>query len=254
VTVAFNGADGKTITDTITISATESLYTVPGDGTNDFPEYPNEGAVRFDKTATAVGNYSETGIAMVELSMTGVPYSTGSELDVVLMLDMTGSMDDVSSSTSEPTGYVRIDATIAATKAFIATIIKNEDGSYNRNRVGVYVFNKNGAATLYDLGTVDSDTELETIYGDLETIKDDHFASGGTPYDDGLGKCYEVLNAAKTDGVGNNRQQFCVFMTDGVPTDFEYINGTSHANYSSASSVAGMLTSSSDYATRDTDY
>ena len=254
VTVAYEGADGKVITDTITISATKSSYIVPGDGTDDFPEYPNEGAVRFDKTATAVGNYSETGLALVELSMTGVPYTTGNELDVVLMLDMTGSMDDVSSSMSEPTGYVRIDATIAASKAFIETIVKNEDGSYNDNRVGVYVFNKNGAATLYDFGTVDDDTELEAIYDDLETIKDDHFASGGTPYDDGLAKCQSVLASAKTDGIGNDRQQFCVFMTDGVPTDFEYVNGTSHANYSSASSIAGMLTSASDYATRDTDY
>ena len=245
---------GNQPSDTITISATPSQYTIPSDGTTDFPEYPNEGAIRFDKNATAVGNFSETGITQIELSMTGVPYTTGSEIDVVLMLDMTGSMDDVSSSTSEPTGYVRVDAAIAASKAFISTIVKNEDGSYNGNRVGVYVFNKNGAATLFDFGTVDSDTELNAIYSDLDSIYDDHYASGGTPYDDGLAKCQEVLAAAKTDGIGNNRQQFTVFMTDGVPTDFEYVNGTSHANYSSASSIAGMLTSSDNYATRDSDY
>ena len=246
--------DGKDYTVGVNFSVTTTSYSTPTDGTADFPEYPNEGAVRFDKTATAVGNFSETGIAQIELSMTGVPYTTGSEIDVVLMLDMTGSMDDVTSNTSEPTGYVRIDATIAASKAFISTIVKNEDGSYNGNRVGVYVFNTNGAATLYDFGTVDSDTELDAIYADLNTIKDDHFASGGTPYDDGLAKCQEVLAAAKTDGIGNDRQQFTVFMTDGVPTSYAYVNGTSYGTHSSASAIAGMLTSSDNYATRDTDY
>ena len=246
--------NGKDYTVGVNFSVTTTSYSTPSDGTADFPEYPNEGAVRFDKTATAVGNFSETGIAQIELSMTGVPYTTGSEIDVVLMLDMTGSMDDVTSTTSEPTGYVRIDATIAASKAFISTIVKNEDGSYNGNRVGVYVFNTNGAATLYDFGSVDSDTELNAIYADLETIKDDHFASGGTPYDDGLAKCQEVLAAAKTDGIGNNRQQFTVFMTDGVPTSYAYVNGTSYGTHSSARAIAGMLTSSDNYATRDTDY
>ncbi len=246
--------NGKDYTVGVNISAATTSYSVPSDGVEDFPEYPNEGAIRFDKTATAVGNFSETGIAQVELSMTGVPYTTGSEIDVVLMLDMTGSMDDVTSSTSEPTGYVRVDASIAASKAFIETIVTNEDGSYNGNRVGVYVFNKNGAATLYDFGSVDSDTELEAIYADLDSIYDDHYASGGTPYDDGLAKCQEVLAAAKTDGIGNNRQQFTVFMTDGVPTSYAYVNGSSYGTHSSASAIAGMLTSSDDYATRDTDY
>ncbi len=244
VTVAYEGADGEVITDEITISVTDSLYVVPGDGTNDFPEYPNEGAVRFDKTATAVGNFSETGIAQVELSMTGVPYTTGSEIDVAVMLDITGSMDDNAN---------RIPATKAAAIAFLESIVTNEDGSYNDNRIGIYYFNKDGAGTVYDFGTIDSETELNAAKTAINAY-DDKQASGGTPYDDGLAKCQEVLAAAKTDGIGNNRQQFTVFMTDGVPTDYEYVNGTSHANYSSASSIAGMLTSASDYATRDTDY
>ena len=270
VNVRFTGADGIIYEDTIRISATESLYTVPEDGTDDFPEYPNQGAVRFDKTASAVGAFSQTGMAMVEISMTGVPYSTGNELDVVLVLDMTGSMDDVSSSSSEPTGYTRIDATIASAKAFIKSIVINEDGTYNDNRIGIYVFNKDGASTLYDLAAVDTDAKLQALIGKiadggtefdsnytkgkLDTIWTDYGVSGGTPYDDGLAKAQSVLAAAKTDGTGNERKQFCVFMTDGVPTSYAYVNGTTYGTHSSASAVAGMLTSASDYATRDTDY
>ena len=255
VTVSYKGADGKVITDTITISVTDSLYTVPGDGTNDFPEYPNEGAVRFDKTATAVGNFSETGITKVELSMTGVPYSTGSEIDVVLMLDMTGSMSDTAMIAAEE-----------AAVAFVAQIVKNEDGTYNKNRIAVYAFNS-GSSSPYELvalGTIDSDTELEAANTAIRTASDKQ-ASGGTPYDEALEKCQSVLAEAKTtnlpEGVESAedyaRQQFCVFMSDGGPTSYQYITnydavkaGTAtEYTTSSASATGGSNQSDSNFAT-----
>ncbi len=246
VTVAYEGTDGKPVTDTITISVTESLYTVPEDGTDDFPEYPNEGAVRFDKTATAVGNYSETGIAKVELSMTGVPYTTGNELDVVIMMDMTGSMSD--------------DAMIAAEEAAIAfaeSIVKNEDGTYNKNRICIMAFNSGSSSpfTYWELGTVTAD-KWDSLCTAVRTASDDQ-VSGGTPYDEALAKCREVLQAAKTDGTGDNRQQFCVFMSDGGPTSYQYItnydavkNGTAtEYTTSSASATGGSNQSDSNFAT-----
>ena len=241
VTVSYEGADGKVITDTITISATESLYIVPGDGTNDFPEYPNEGAVRFDKTATAVGNYSETGIAMVELSMTGVNYNKGSEIDVVVMLDMSTSMDDD-----------RIAATVAATKTFIDSIVKNEDGSYNANRVYVGYFNGDTVYTITDSGniggelaSVDNDTEYNALIAAIEDEYDGALTASGTNYDVSLEECYNVLTAAKTDGIGNDRQQFVVFMSDGGPTDY----ATSASNVVSESTVVDWFSvSASDSA------
>ena len=255
VTVSYEGADGKVITDTITISATESLYVVPGDGTNDFPQYPNEGAVRFDKTATAVGNYSETGIALVELSMTGVPFTSGNELDVVLMLDMTGSMSDEAMVAAEE-----------AAVAFVAQIVKNEDGTYNDNRVAVYAFNS-GSSSPYELvtlGTISSDTELEAANTAIRTASTKQ-VSGGTPYDEALEKCQEVLAEAKTtnlpDGVESaedyDRQQFCVFMSDGGPTSYQYITnydavkaGTATAyTTASASASGGSNQSDSNFAT-----
>lgn len=76
--------------DQITVTASTGIYIIPADGTNDFPEYPNEGSIRFDKTAVSVGNFNDTGLAQVELSVTGVPYSKG--VDVIVMLDMSSSM------------------------------------------------------------------------------------------------------------------------------------------------------------------
>lgn len=255
ITALYEYADGKSCVDTVAYSVSKSQYTIPSDGTNDFPEYPNEGAVRFDKTATAVGNFSETGIAQVELSMTGVPYTTGSEIDVVVMLDMTGSMSDDGMEAAEE-----------ATKAFVETIVKNEDGSYNSNRVAVYAFNS-GSSSPYELvsfKSITSDAELETANTAIDTASDKQ-QSGGTPYDESLEKCYDVLRAAKTDGTGDNRQQFCVYMSDGGPTSYAGDDGdgtyttitnsgsgttaitTYLSGYSSSSSSSWSFTLPSEY-------
>lgn len=90
ITAVYEYANGKSVTDTVVFSVSPDHYYVPEDGTNDFPEYPNEGAIRFDKTATSVGNFSETGLAQVELTMTGVPYGKG--VDVVVVIDTSSSM------------------------------------------------------------------------------------------------------------------------------------------------------------------
>ena len=223
--------------DTITISVSENAGVVPGDGTNDFPEYPNEGAVRIDKTATAVGNFSETGIAKVELSMTGVPYTIGNEMDVVVMLDMSTSMDDT-----------RIAATVAATQAFIDSIVKNEDGTYNSNRVYVGYFNGDTVYTITDsdniggeLASVDNDTEYDALISDIEDEYDGALTASGTNYDVSLEECYNVLNDIKTTEsateAGYNRSQFVVFMSDGGPTDY----ATSASNVISESNIVGYF-------------
>ena len=254
-TVTFDGTDGTiqvavyykvdehtNVSDIVTISVMQSQYVVPEDGTNDFPEYPNEGSVRIDKTATAVGNFNETGMAMVEISMSGVPYTTGSEVDVVMMMDMTGSM---SSSA--------IAAAKAAALVFAETIVKNEDGSYNKNRVAVLQFNTNGATTLWNLSAITEDT-----WDSFESaVNNTTQASGGTPYNEGLSACNDVLTAARTDGTGNDRMQFCVFMSDGGPTSYEYITnydavkaGTASAySKSTASASGGANLNDNNYAT-----
>ena len=268
VTVTINGKDYMK---GVNISATTSNYSVPNNGTSDFPEYPNEGAIRFDKTATAVGNFSQTGIAKVELSMTGVPYTTGSEIDVVLVLDMSTSMDDIivedDSSTTVDEEMDRRDVTIEAAKAFISKIVTNEDGTINGNRIAIYYFigdeyrdvtAKRGLAAITDLdndGDIDAD-DLDELLDAVDTIS---YESGnsGTHYAAGLEGAYNTLVTAKTDGVGNNRQQFCLFMSDGVPTEYQV---TSSTQYSSTSNIQGMFATSNSsdstkvYDTRDTDY
>ena len=225
VTATLMTADGQSKQARVDISATVTSYSVPSDGTTDFPEYPNEGAIRYDKTAQAVGTFSQTGIAKMELSMTGVPYTTGSEIDVVIMLDRSSSM----AKTSE---LKRIEATVAATKQFIKNIVINKDGTYNGNRILVADFLggnlKQGQSHQYQSNlytndeqngyqVVDSEAELNQLFDRIDSGFKGQSTLYGTEYAKGLQDCYNALQKSKADG----NQQFCVFMSDGIPNYFQ---------------------------------
>ena len=260
LTASYEYATGKSVTDTVVYSVSKGDYVVPEDGTNDFPGYPNQGSVRFDKHATAVGNFNDTGIVQIELSMTGVPYTKGNEIDVVLMLDMTGSMYTTSGSTT----LDRITPTVTAAKAFVESIVKNEDGTYNNNRIAIYTFHVTSSSsstgtttTITDLVSISNDEEYNALMTKLSLTSSD-IVSGGTPYDTGLSKCADVLSAAKTDGGSSySRSQYCVFMTDGCPTDYDGVS----SDLDSTSDIKGMFATSTtgtttnyDYSTRGTAY
>ena len=253
VTVYYlDGENNPVCSDTITISASESQYVVPGDGTDDFPEYPNEGAVRYDKTATAVGNFSETGIAKVELSMTGVPYTTNNKLDVVLMLDRSSSMTDT-----------RIAATKAAVKVFIKNVVMNEDGTFNGNRIYIgdflggnpeyagqsqHNFKINNYTTNEEDGyqIVNDTNEYNALLAKVDSTFVRQNSSYGTEYAQSLEYCYNLLNSTKADG----NKQFCVFMSDGIPNVFQY---SESGKYESTGDLAEMFTGT-NYNTRSNKY
>jgi len=159
----------------------------------------------------------------------------------VVMLDMTGSMSDDGMEAAE-----------LATIAFMEKIVKNEDGSYNENRIAVYAFNSGDSSPyeLVSLKKITSDSELATATTAIKTASDKQ-ASGGTPFDEAASKCKDVLAAAKTDGTGNDRQQFCVFMSDGGPTSYKgsdgytYYGGNNTSGDRAITSYIGGYTSSS---------
>ncbi len=236
-TVTYNGSAASAVTTitvtygdgtsaTVTVSYTDSAYTVPADGTDDFPEYPDEGAIRFDKTATGV-SWASTGVAQVELSLTGVPYTTGSEIDVVLMIDMTGSM------TTD-----RVSAAKAAAIAFLEAIVLNEDGSYNSNQIAIYSFNNSGVKTVTSLTTVSSSSELSTLESAINALTT---ANGGTPYASSMAQVYSTLQSSTKDATS----QYVVFMSDGCPTTLEVVDSSSssgHTTYNT-SNIQSMFNS-----------
>ena len=231
--------------DTVTISVTDTEYIIPGDGTNDFPEYPNEGSIRFDKTATSVGNFNETGIVQLELSMTGVPFTKDNVMDVVLMLDRSSSM--AKSDVPE-----RIPATKEATKVFIENIVKNEDGSFNNNRILVMDFlggnidssEGGGSSHKYESNRyteddgdgyqiISSQQELNELFAKIESGFAGQTNLYGTEYAQGLEGCYNALMKSKAAG----NQQFCVFMSDGIPNYLKC--ETTH--FKKTSTIVGMF-------------
>ena len=230
----------------VSISATTTSYSVPADGTTDFPEYPNEGAIRYDKTASAVGNFAETGIAKMELSMTGVPYHTGNTLDVVIMLDRSSSM--YKSGVQH-----RIQDTIDATKLFIESIVKNTDGSFNGNRIMVMDFlggnldssQGGGSSHKYQSNlytskesngyqVIDNQAEMEALFTKIQNGFKGQTSLYGTEYAQGLEDCYNALRDSRADG----NQQFCVFMSDGIPN---YMQGEK-THFKKTSDIVGMFT------------
>lgn len=225
----------KTITDTVKFSVSKSKFIVPSDGTDDFPEYPNEGSVRLSKTATGVGAFSQTSIAQVELSLAGVPYDTGEPVDVVIMVDMSSSMDeDDSTSDGNGTHPDRVAPAKNATINAVKKLVMNEAGEFNGNRVAVYSFatkvnpkpkddtQANGSIGMTQftttqqlqelIGTQDANgTYSGGIIGNWGTATG---SDAGTNYAAALEQCEYILRTTKREGV----KQFCIFITDGGPT------------------------------------
>ena len=76
---------GEVITENYTL-----VVATPVD--DNYPEFPDEGAVKIDKQLdTTQFDYLNTGAAMIDLSVTGIPSQTG--VDIVFILDTSSSME-----------------------------------------------------------------------------------------------------------------------------------------------------------------
>lgn len=282
VRVSYTGSDNKTVTDEIRISASKSEYVVPGDGTDDFPDYPNEGAVRFDKTATAVGAFSQTGMAKIELSMTGVPFSQG--VDVVVVIDTSSSMkrdkdgNEQSSYTSPNARYqimreslkdmlnafdgYDVDLAIVDFNGYSTSTSGNNSNNFipGSNVVGNSTTDRTGPnkgkiytgdkSNTYILSTTLDATCFENTAAesfDATRINQiyGYFTSGssGTNYDFGIESAYKLLAAKQAANGNETRQQFVIFLTDGAP--FRY-NGFTANNQDGRNEMDKLL--SGDYA------
>ena len=81
ITVTYQGV---VLTDSYSLTVNELVV-------DDYPDFPDEGAVRIDKTLnTNTYNYMNTGAATIDLSVSGIPAQTG--VDLVMILDTSSSM------------------------------------------------------------------------------------------------------------------------------------------------------------------
>lgn len=241
-------ADGNKVS-TSTVGTITDLYvnyngqkfpftlTVNPKSGNNYPNYPDPGAVKVNKTATGI-DFQASGVATVELSASGIPMNEG--VDVVIVLDTSSSMSSYNQYPDENgTEMYRIELLRPAVNNLIQQMkTKREDGSDPDIDIAILTFNGNtvkadtneigGAGsrgTNYGIKTGDG-----TISGAWEAIKDidsnwaddttNHTPTGsGTNYDYGLQTAYDLLAQKKADS-GSERQQFVLFLSDGSPSQY----------------------------------
>ena len=246
---------GKTVSDSFTFHVLEKVE-------NDFPEYPDEGAVKLDKQVVDSTRFQETGVAYIELSARGIPITT--DVDVILTIDLSNSMawsvGGGSTQTYEQTKLYSLQQSIHRfAETFLAD---NVDNTPTRNTVSVVTFggydaqhNKNPSAYSDYADTtrtlVSAASDIDVLYASVSKLR--LFADSGYPggyklsFDGGktymgnagntnydyafmqaneaiaqLKAAYEAENGEPYDESG--REIYVLFMTDGAPTHFDGIN------------------------------
>lgn len=211
---------------------------------SDYPDYPDEGAVKVNKTSTG-HFFQDTGISEVELSTSGVPMKKG--VDVIIMLDTSSSMKN-NSITENGVTKTREEILEDSLANLIAKFKQPaEDGEPHDIRVAIGDFNGyfRNTGTPYD---VDSDDKVrqdngnqnpnvevftsttnaldETAFlhvSDLENSYDVTTTSG-TNYDYAFDAIYQLGAAIQDDNKkkGEDRDLYVIFMSDGTPFQWNY--------------------------------
>lgn len=220
VQVTFTFGNGQTATNYVTLDVRSGGQLTDTSDRDNFPEYPNEGSVRLEKTADAdETEFAKTGVGTVELFVRGVPVQSKG-VDVVLVVDTSGSMkDDLTGAEADKMSIAK-----AAAINFANTLltVTNPDGtiSYTDNRLAVVSFASDAAvltgksplvADSRALVSVNSSSDMSSITTAINSMS----ATGGTNYDAAFKTAYDILRDAQEQG--GDRKQYVVFVTDGAP-------------------------------------
>ena len=242
----------QTITD-YTLHVTD----VAGDN---YPEYPNEGAVRVGKTGEGI-DFQSSGIAKVELTATGVPVKKGA--DVIVMLDTSSSVKDwcicgkKNCGESSATGKYVEGAEHMRRNVILEESLKNliaqfktpgDDGQVLDIDVAIADFNRfyTNEGSPYRWDDTDKLTEWgdytggngsNYVYTGTEAIEAGAFVpakdlaktynlnyQSGTNYDYAFDVIYQLGHAAQVRNAqaGEERDLYVVFLSDGAPYQYNY--------------------------------
>ena len=224
VQVTFTFGDGQTATNYVTLDVRSGGQLTDTSDRDNFPEYPNEGSVRLEKTADAdETEFAKTGVGTVELFVRGVPVRSKG-VDVVLVVDTSGSMEYDLTGAEATSGNDKMSIAKAAAINFANTLltVTNPDGtiSYTDNRLAVVSFASDasvltGTSPIFAdsraLVSVNSSSDMSAITTAINSM----FATGGTNYDAAFKTAYDILRDAQEQG--GDRKQYVVFVTDGAP-------------------------------------
>lgn len=224
VQVTFTFGNGQTATNYVTLDVRSGGQLTDTSDRDNFPEYPNEGSVRLEKTADAdETEFAKTGVGTVELFVRGVPVRSKG-VDVVLVVDTSGSMKDDLTGAETTSGNDKMSIAKAAAINFANTLltVTNPDGtiSYTDNRLAVVSFASDASvltgtsplvADSRALVSVNSSSDMSSITTAISSMS----ATGGTDYDAAFKTAYDILRDAQEQG--GDRKQYVVFVTDGAP-------------------------------------
>lgn len=255
VTVSYGAFQGE-----IVVVVGENLYEGLEDATV-YPVYPEDGAVRIDKTATEL-DLASTGLVQVELDVAGV--SVKGAVDVILVTDLSNSMAWKAGSRTDASSHedTKMADLAVSVNTFANTFLANEeDGSATRNTLSLVTFggyDKDHTNKVYSgyadptqtlvLGTKDADIIKNTI-NNIRVLADDAIGTtfsngyglsfdggktyadnyGNTNYDHAFMQTADAIAALKKAYEDENegtyaesgRQIFVIFMTDGAPSNYD---------------------------------
>ncbi len=231
---------------------------------NNYPEYPDEGAVGVNKTATGI-DFQSSGVAQVELSVSGVPIQKGA--DVIIMLDTSSSMKnnrvdedgDGNRDEGEPYRYEVLNQAMAN---LITQLQQNgPDGEPLDIRIAIGDFNgfygedHTESGTPYDRDTADKTSDAYYIANSYAKVftGDESLGAGafqdvqsytwtdltsddmhsGTNYDYAMDAIYQMGAAikAQNQAEGKDRDLYVVFMSDGAAMQWNYYHSQGASNH-----------------------
>lgn len=170
----------------------------------DGPETGGGSGMNFDKRADSNGDGTYTITMTAQATGTTTTTSKAVPMDIVLVLDQSGSMaDDFGNGT-------RQSAMKAAVNSFIDEVAKKH-GPNADHRMAIVTFGTN-AYPLEGWTAVDSDGATK-LTGKISSLPED--PSGATNVGAGMELAQNLMGSAPTD---ENRQKTVIVFTDGVPT------------------------------------
>ena len=210
---------------------------------NNYPEYPDEGAVKVNKTGTGI-DFQSTGVAQVEISASGVPMKKGA--DIIIMLDTSSSMTKNTVTGTNKTRDKVLEESLVDLIAFFKTETVDTrvaiadfngyygDGSggtsgtpYDRTK-GDYVKNGNSNGSGY------SQRSKAQVYTGSKALDAGAFVSAsdlaesytltytsGTNYDYAFDAIYQLGTAIKAQNT-EERDLYVIFMSDGASLQWNY--------------------------------
>lgn len=226
-----------------------------------YPEYPEDGAVRIDKTATEL-YFENTGVVQVELDVAGVSVKPG--VDAVLTIDVSNSMAwEVGTKTDNWESNKLTEVMKSVVDFATIFLAPNEDGTPTKNTISIVIFagkdsdhwagastdaNIDSVRTLVtatrSMDVIDSITKntkftgspykLQVAYipenadqnnADNVVIDDAGANRGDTNYDYAFWQTEQTVDKILTANMNSTeaREVHVLFMTDGCASNFNGI-------------------------------